>query len=159
MQVYTGVSQEIKASPERVFELATAIATLPKVFKGYGPIPAIVDAEIVGGGEIREGAIRRVKNSDGSVIDEEIICLKRPEKQVYRLLRGFKPPFSLLVRSGGGDWTFSTFDGGTSITWKFYFELTSFLAYPLMALIMKRYFRQALQDCLYQIKLLAEDAI
>jgi ribosome-associated toxin RatA of RatAB toxin-antitoxin module len=157
MKVHSQASIEIKAFPEKVFDFAIAVTTLPKVFKGYGVIPGIRSAEIVGGGEMREGAIRRVINSDNSVIDEEIIQLTRPTKQTYKLMGGFKPPFSFLVRSGGGDWTFTPSHDSTTITWAFYFELTSPLAYPLMGFIMSAYFQKAQQHCLAEIKKYVEN--
>lgn len=159
MKVQSQASIEIKASPEQVFDFATAVSTLPKVFKGYGVIPGIRSAEIVGGGEMREGAIRRVTNSDSSAIDEEIIQLTRPTKQVYKLIGGFKPPFSYLVRYGGGDWTFTPSNDSTIVNWKFYFELTSALAYPLMALIMSSQFQKAQQLCLAEIKKSVENVV
>lgn len=158
MNVQSQASIEIRALPEKVFDFATAVSTLPKVFKGYGIIPAILNAEIVGGGEIREGAIRQVTNADGSVIDEEIIQLTRPTKQTYKLIRGFKPPFSFLVRSGGGDWTLTPSNNLTIVTWKFYFELTSVLAYPLMTFVMSTYFQKAQQRCLTEIKNYVENS-
>lgn len=155
MKIQSQAAIEIKASPEKVFDFATNLENLPKVFKGYGVIPAICKAEIAGGGEMQQGITRRVTNSDGSIIDEEIITLKRPTKQTYRLVKGFKPPFSFLVKSGGGDWTFSPSPNAansTFLTWEFYFELTSPLAYPIMAFIMSSYFQKAQQLCLNEIK-------
>lgn len=155
MKIQSKAAIEIKASPEKVFDYATNLENLPKVFKGYGVIPAICKAEIADGGEMQQGVTRRITNSDGSIIDEEILTLKRPTKQTYRLVKGFKPPFSYLVKSGGGDWTFTPTPNTTNstfITWEFYFELTSPLAYPIMAFIMSSYFQKAQQLCLNEIK-------
>ncbi|MFB2977764.1 SRPBCC family protein [Microseira sp. BLCC-F43] len=159
MKVQSQASIEIKASPEQVFDFATAVSSLPKVFKGYGVIPAIRSAEIVGGGEMRSGVIRRVTNYDNSVIDEEIIKLTRPTKQTYKIVSGFKPPFSYLVRSGGGDWTLTPSNDSTIVTWKFYFEVTSVLAYPIVALIMSAQFQKAQQSCLAEIKKYVENVV
>jgi len=49
----------------------------------------------------------------------------------YGWTGGVKPPFSLLVRSGGGNWDFTETEGGTRIVWTYTFDLTSPLAYPL----------------------------
>lgn len=157
MKVQAQASVEIGALPEKVFDFATEVSTLPKVFKGYGAIPAILSAEIVNGGEMRVGAIRRVTNSDTSVIEEEIIQLRRPVKHSYKLIGGFKPPFSFLIRSGGGDWTLMPFNGSTIVIWKFYFELTSIFAYPLMAFMMSAFFQKAQQRCLNEIKKYVEN--
>lgn len=158
MKVQSRASIEINALPEIVFDCATAPDNLPKFFKGYGVIPGILSVEIVGGGEMREGVIRRVKNLDNSIIDEEIINLKRPTKQTYKLISGFKPPFSFLVRSGGGDWTFTLSHNSTILVWEFYFELTSILASPLMTFIMSVFFQKAQQLCLNKIKKYVENA-
>jgi ribosome-associated toxin RatA of RatAB toxin-antitoxin module len=159
MKVQSQASIEIKASPEQVFDFATAVSSLPKVFKGYGVIPGIRSAEIVSGGEMRSGVIRRVTNYDNSVIDEEIIKLTRPTKQTYKIVSGFKPPFSYLVRSGGGDWTLTPSNDSTIVNWKFYFEVTSVLAYPIVALIMSAQFQKAQQSCLAEIKKYVENVV
>lgn len=159
MKVQSRASIEINALPETVFDCATSPENLPKFFKGYGAIPGILNVEIVGGGETREGVIRRVTNSDNSIIDEEIINLKRPTKQTYKLSSGFKPPFSFLVSAGGGDWTFTPSNNSTILVWEFYFELTSILAYPLMEFIMSAYFQKAQQLCLNEIKKYVENAV
>lgn len=44
---------------------------------------------------------------------------------------GVKSPFSLLVRSGSGNWDFTETEGVTRIVWTYTFGLTSPLAYPL----------------------------
>ncbi|HEY9811818.1 MAG TPA: SRPBCC family protein [Halomicronema sp.] len=155
MKIYSKADIEIQATPEEVFDFATNVENLPKVFKGYGVIPSIIKAEIVGGIEMQQGVTRRVTNSDNSIIDEEIIILKKPTKQTYQLVKGFKPPFSFLVKKGGGDWTFSPIANTPKLTflnWEFYFELTSPLAYPIMAFIMSAYFQKAQQLCLKEIK-------
>ncbi len=158
MKVQSRASIEINALPEKVFDFATAPDNLPKLFKGYGVIPGILNVEIVGDSETREGVIRRVTNLDNSIIDEEIIELKRPTKQTYKLISGFNPPLSFLVRSGAGDWTFTPSNNSTILVWEFYFELTSILAYPLMAFIMSAYFHKAQQLCLSEIKKYVENA-
>ncbi|MEG4803531.1 SRPBCC family protein [Microcoleus sp. ARI1-B5] len=152
MLVKTNAVVEIAASPEVVFDFVTSLSNLPKVFRGYGPIPAIIKAEMADGGEMREGGVRRIENSDTSVIDEEIITFKKPERQTYRLVRGFKFPISLLIESGGGDWKFTTTAKGTRIDWEFYFVLTSGLFYPVGFLLVQVFMNKAMQQCLDTIK-------
>jgi hypothetical protein len=152
MLVKTNALVEIPASPEIVFDFVTSLSNLPKVFRGFGPIPAIVKAEMADGGEMREGGVRRIENSDGSVIDEEIITFKKPERQSYRLVRGFKFPISLLIESGGGDWKFTTTAKGTRIDWEFYFTLTSPVLYPVGLLLVQVFMQTAMQQCLDRIQ-------
>ena len=130
----------------------TSLSNLPKVFRGFGPIPAIIKAEMVDGGEMREGGVRRIENSDGSVIDEEIITFNKTGRQTYRLVRGFKFPISLLIESGGGDWKFTATAKGTRIDWEFYFMLTSGLFYPVGLLLVQVFMQTAMQQCLDNIQ-------
>jgi hypothetical protein len=152
MLVKTNALVEIAASPEVVFDFVTSLSNLPKVFRGYGPIPAIIKAEMADGGEMREGGVRRIENSDSSVIDEEIITFKKPERQSYRLVRGFKFPISLLIEFGGGDWNFTATAKGTRIDWAFYFMLTSPVFYPLGLLLVQVFMQKAMQQCLDNIQ-------
>ncbi|WP_293349629.1 MULTISPECIES: SRPBCC family protein [unclassified Microcoleus] len=152
MLVKTNALVEIPASPEIVFDFVTSLSNLPKVFRGFGPIPAIVKAEMADGGEMREGGVRRIENSDGSVIDEEMISFQKPERQSYRLVRGFKFPISLLIESGGGDWKFTATEKGTRIDWEFYFMLTSPVLYPVGLLLVQVFMQKAMQQCLDNIQ-------
>jgi Polyketide cyclase / dehydrase and lipid transport len=152
MLVKTNALVEIAASPEVVFDFVTSLSTLPKVFRGFGPIPAIIKAEMADGGEMCEGGVRRIENSDALVIEEEIITFQRAERQTYRLVRGFKFPISLLIESGGGDWKFTTTEKGTRIDWEFYFVLTSGLFYPVGLLLVQVCMNKAMQQCLDNIK-------
>ncbi|MEZ2226962.1 MAG: SRPBCC family protein [Microcoleus sp.] len=152
MLVKTNALVEIAASPEVVFDFVTSLSNLPKVVRGFGLIPAIMKAEMADSGEMREGGVRRIENSDGSVIDEEIISFKKPERQTYRLVRGFKFPISLLIESGGGDWKFTATPKGTRIDWEFYFMLTSPVFYPVGFLLVQVFMQKAMQQCLDNIQ-------
>ncbi len=152
MLVKTNALVEISASPEVVFDFVTSLSNLPKVFRGFGPIPAIMKAEMADSGGMREGGVRRIENSDASVIEEEIITFQRPERQTYRLVRGFKFPISLLIESGGGDWKFTATAKGTRIDWEFYFVLTSGFFYPVGLLLVQVFMNKAMQQCLDTIK-------
>ncbi|MCC3450749.1 MAG: SRPBCC family protein [Microcoleus sp. PH2017_29_MFU_D_A] len=152
MLVKTNALVEIPASPEVVFDFVASLSNVPKSFRGFGLIPAIIKAEMADGGEMREGGVRQIKHSDGSVIDEEIITFKKPERQTYRLVRGFKFPISLLIESGGGDWKFTTTEKGTRIDWEFYFMLTSPVFYPVGLLLVQVFMQKAMQQCLDNIQ-------
>ena len=148
MNISTQVSVNISETVEKVFDLATNMSRFPDFFKGSGPVPAVQQVTWQSGASPVPGAKRNVHNSDGSVIVEELIQLTRPEKHSYRLISGFKPPFSWMVRAARGDWTFASIGDGTHVDWHYEFELTSPLAWPVTAVIVKLFFRRAMQDCL-----------
>ena len=138
---------EIAAPPERVFDFITRPDSVAKTFKGHGPVPVATKSELVDG-PMRVGAIRRVTNSDGSVIDEEILELERPRIQRYRLLGGFRGAAKLAVRGAHGSWLLEPTATGTLITWTFTFDIRP-LAYPIGAL-MRGPFRKAMQKALLE---------
>lgn len=148
----------IAAPPERVFDVAVAVETLPKVFVGYGPVPAIREAWLKNGGPMAVGAVRYVRNSDGSVIEERITALKRPRLQAYQLVAGFRPPFSWLLRRACGRWDFSALPEGTQIDWHFSFQPRSRLTAPLLALLVALFFRRAQRRCLARLAAMLESA-
>lgn len=141
----------IAAAPDRVFAHITQPDAPARTFRGHGPVPAAVKAEIVGGGELRVGAIRQVTSSDGSVVDEEIVALVPGERQAYRLVRGIKRPLSWLVRGAGGEWVLEAVGEGTEVTWTFTFELRTFLVWPV-ARIVGRAFRKAMRKALAETR-------
>ena len=135
---------------EEVFDYAVAANNLAKLFRGYGPIPAIervtLDAD-----ELAVGVIRTIHNSDGSNVGEKILVLERPRRHEYRLVSGIKAPFKWLVRVGEGRWTFEPSERGTHVAWHYEFELTSPFAYPPAAILIKTFFRTAMKRCLRRL--------
>lgn len=159
MLLRTGASIELPLRPQEAFDLITgpdALARLPEVWLGYGPIPRIVKAEMVGGAPMRVGAVRRVWTADGSVTDEEIREHARPARHAYRLVAGLRPPLSFFVRWNEGDWTFTPTAEGTRIDWRYTWELTSPLVFPVMGPLVLVFFRRAMEDCLARVKAAAE---
>jgi hypothetical protein len=146
----------ILARRERVFDIATANETLPRIFSGYGPVPAIVDARIESGRPPAAGEIRLMSISDGSTLREEIVELVRPTRHRYRLVEGFAPPLSWLVRSATARWSFEEISSGTRVTWRFVFEPVSALAGPLVNLAASLFFQPAQVRCLKALKQLCE---
>ena len=138
---------EIAAPPERVFDFITSPDAVAKTFRGHGPIPAATKSELVDGA-MRVGAIRRITNSDGSVIDEEILELERPRLQRYRLLGGFRGAAKLAIRCASGRWLLEPTATGTRITWTFTFDIRP-LGYPI-GVAMRGPFRKAMQKALQE---------
>jgi hypothetical protein len=148
MQVKIIASVQIPMSPEEVFDYVMDLNNLCKVFRGKGPIPAIEKMQVEGGGPLKVGAVRLTTMSDGSVLEEDILVYERGRCNRYRIERGFKPPLSLLVRWGEGEFLFTQNAGATQVVWNYTFELTTPLVYPLAALILKVFMRGALQEAL-----------
>lgn len=148
MRIKTEVAVEVAAPKEVVFEYATNPKNFPKFFKGAGPIPAVTKIENTNGEETRAGTIRKVTSSDGAVMMEEMIEFDPPEHQRYILKSGIKAPLSFLVKSGGGEWDFLKTKRGTMVIWRFHFELSSPVVYPIGALLVKVFFKTAMMRCL-----------
>jgi len=152
MLIQTCAQIFIDAPIEQVFDESIDCQNLPKFFTGYQAIPAIVHATTTDGLPLHEGSTRIVQNSNGSAIEEAIVALHRPTLQAYKLLRGFKPPFSWLVRSASGQWSYQAMNSGTHITWQFEFEIQNRLAYIVFLALVKHSFQTAQNICLTNLK-------
>ena len=104
------------------------------------------------GETLQESSRRIVTNDDGSIIEEVITTLKRPEIQAYQLVKGMKPPFAWLVRTACGEWRYEAIAAGTRVTWRFQFELQNGLAYFAFVLAAKQPFQTAQEICLSNLK-------
>jgi hypothetical protein len=152
MKVETRASVTVPVAREQAFALATDMANFHRYFKGSGPIPSVRKVVWHPGAQPVPGAKRDVHNSDGSVIVEELLELTVPARHRYRLVSGFKPPFSWLVEFAEGDWRFTPETTGTRIDWHYVFQLRSPLALPVALPIVKIFFRRAMQDCLESMR-------
>jgi uncharacterized protein YndB with AHSA1/START domain len=151
MQIRVSATTTIDCPRPRVYEYATSDAALPKLFVGYGAIPAIKLSETLDL-PAAAGSKRRITNSDGSVLTEEILELTAPTAHRYRIVAGLKVPFSLLVKVGEGSWTFADVGGRTKVTWDYAFTVTNILAWPSAALLIKTQFRPAMQRALDRLR-------
>jgi len=139
MKLSVGAQIEIPKPPEQVFDLAVSCDGLVQILRPVGVIPGVAKAEMNGGAKPATGARRSVTMTDRSTMDEEIILFERPSRHVYRWANRPALPFSLLVRSGEGDWTFSPSGSGTRVDWLYTFELTTPLVRPLAALVLSAF--------------------
>jgi len=147
MQLHTQATVTTAMTPGQAYAQATDAASFSRYFKGAGPVPAVNNVEWESAAQ-GVGARRRVHNSDGSIIIEEVLELSAPRRHRYRLVSGFKPPFSWMVKWAEGDWRFTPEGAGTRIEWHYYFELRSVAVAPLVLPIVHVFFRRAMQDCL-----------
>lgn len=138
------------ASREAVFDLVAAPDAAGRSFTGYGPVPAARRSFSVDDGPLRTGSLRVVENADGSVVEEEIVALVRPERQAYVLRAGLPPSLARLTTKPSGEWTFVDVDGDTHVRWEFRFPSRSALAIPML-FVVSRLFRAAMRRCLENI--------
>ena len=138
MKLDARVTVYVPRSPQEVFDFAVANENMPGLLRVFGPIPGVIKVELLDGSILSKGARRLVSMSDGTTMREEVLELtpptsSTPGRHEYRWMHAPAPPFSLLVKSGHADWTFSAERDGTRVNWDYQFELTSPLAYPLAA--------------------------
>jgi len=146
-QISTSASVFIPRPREEVFARATDSTNTPELLRGRGPFAGITKVEMHEGQALATGSKRRVFMTDGTVLEEVILAFDPPATYRYGWEGGAKFPFSLLVRSGTGDWGFTEEEGGTRIVWTYTFGLTSPLAYPLaipIAWLFKGWLQQGL---------------
>jgi len=129
--ISTSASVFIPRPREEVFAVATDSTNTPRTIRRRGPFAGIRKIEMYEGQSLAKGSKRRIFMTDGTVLDEVILDYDPPKRHRYGWSGGVKPPFSLLVRSGTGNWDFIETEGGTRIVWTYTFGLTSPLAYPL----------------------------
>lgn len=149
--VSTSASVVVPRPREQVFAVATDSTNAARTLRSRGPFAGISKVEMHEGQTLSTGARRRIYMTDGTVLEEVILDYDPPTRHRYGWAGGAKFPFSLLVRSGTGNWEFTEVEGGTQIVWSYTFELTSPLAYPL-ALPIVRLFRGWLQQGLDAIQ-------
>ena len=144
--ISTSASVLIPRPRDEVFAVVTD-GTNATLLRPRGPFAGISKVEMHEGQTLATGSKRRVIMTDGSVLEEEILAFDPPVRYRYGWTGGVKFPFSLLVRSGGGNWDFAEEAGGTRIVWTYTFGLTSPLAYPLavpIAQLFKGWLQQGL---------------
>jgi hypothetical protein len=128
-----------KASVELTFDAIVPIE-LPKMFLGYGPLPAVTGTRDLTGEWDHVGATRTVDLADGSSAREEITAYERPRYFAYRL-SGFTGSLRALVNDVRGEFWFSAAnDGRTEIRWRYAFEPRR-LRRPIVALVLARLWR------------------
>ena len=152
MQVHSQASITINAPREDVFAFTNDVSKFPQTFQGFGPIPGMDRVVNLNGDETREGTIRNIYNVDGTVLEEHLVAHSAPSEMAYEIVSGLRAPFSWLVRGAGGRWTFADRGDSTDVVWRFRFDLTSPLIYPIGYLVGSVLFRKAQERCLQATK-------
>jgi hypothetical protein len=145
MKIEICVTRTIAAAPAAVFALALDAQRFPATFAGCGPVPAL--RRITTHGAPAVGNLREVTSSDGSQLIERITIFDPPQRHAYTL-SNLRPPLAWLVSTGDADWTFADADGATRVNWRYAFNLTSALAWPLAAPLLQVFMRAAMRRCL-----------
>jgi hypothetical protein len=148
MQITCYAERTLRCAAPPAFDFAVDAERFPPMFTGYGPIPAIRSITLEG--PLAVGVTRRIANSDGSMLTEQVTALDRPTRHAYSL-GGFRAPFSWLVKRGHADWAFEAQQSITHVRWSYCFDLRSPLAYPLAALLLQFFMARAMQRCLDQM--------
>lgn len=153
MRVFNTESIVVPGPRAAVFERAFALAEMPKLLRGWGPVPGVERAEMLDPGEYAVGKIRRIHNTDGSSLDEEILAHEPPSAHSYRLYGNFRGLAKLLVTEGRGDWRFNELgESRTEVSWRYEFTLTSPLAWPLAVPMMKVAFANMQRGTLQRLR-------
>jgi hypothetical protein len=119
---------------------------LAKIFRGLGPLPAVVATREQTAPWDRVGASRLVELSDGSSAHEQLTAYRAPEHFAYRLDH-FTGTLRLLVSHADGAWWFSEAPAGTHVRWTYTFQPRAGRALAVqlfVAPLWKRYQRWAL---------------
>jgi hypothetical protein len=153
--VSTEAEADFRATPEQAFDAANDLDRIADAFVAFGPIPGVTRAEVIGGGPLALGSIRKVHTNDGNSVDEEMLVFERGKAVAYRLT-GISPPFSFLVRFARADWQLTATSTGTRVRWNYSFTLTSPLAWPLAYPLLTLVFRRWMLGCLREIGAIAE---
>lgn len=127
-------------------EQAFAEVTSPDnldTFVGFGPIPGILEATVEGEDALGEGAVLRVRNTDGSTHRERIEVLEPPSRYRIRIF-DFDSAFRHLVDHAIEQLDFSRYGGRTAIAREFRFTLKTTLLAPAAYLLLHGFFGPAL---------------
>ncbi len=122
LSVEVEVDGYARASPAHTFETIVPI-DLTQIFKGFGPLPAVVGNREQTGAWDHVGATRVVELSDGSEAPERITDYAAPHHFAYRV-GPFSGALRRVVVSADGAWWFSDAgDRGTHVRWSYTFRL------------------------------------
>jgi len=146
VNISTAVSQIFDASLATAWEVAIDSSQFPSFFDGFVLIPAVEKIELFYENP-KVGGKRKVHNSDGSILDEEILVFSPQAEHSYQL-SGFRFPFSWMVATASGSWVFEQREDKTLVSWTYRFTTASWLLAPITYLVVHIFFRTAMARCL-----------
>lgn len=145
MHVDVRAERFLPGPSDRAFGLSLDPLRFPALFRGFGPIPGLRRIHLHAPPGI--GSTRDVEDETGVVMRERITAFDPPHHHAY-VLDGLKPPLRWLAREGQADWRFHADGERTRVTWRYRFLLTSPLAWPLAAPLLKVFMQGAMRRCL-----------
>lgn len=129
MRLSTDASVVIDRPRAEVFAQLVTDEALVRHCRKWGPFAAIESARTEG--ELREGALRQVRMSDGMELEETITEWIEPRCHGYRWSDPPKP-LGLLVKQADGLWLFDEVGPGrTQVTWRYTFTFRSPIFWPV----------------------------
>lgn len=126
---------------------------LTRLFRGKGPLPAVVRTFDQTGPWDVLGQTRRVELSDGQCLTEQVLTVSPPEKGQasfgYRVF-GYSGFIGSMTNEALGNWSFRQNGPATTVHWCYSFRpRNAFVALPLRAvigLIWSRYMADAIRN-------------
>jgi hypothetical protein len=115
-------------SPEETFDFVCDLSKWP-LFRGYGPLPGIVEASLPAGEPVALGSRIRVRNTDGTVHHEVVIAFERGRRYAVRM--ELAPPASYVMRSIEESVDLEPISGGTRVVRRFATTPRSLLVSPV----------------------------
>jgi len=138
------IEGQVPAPIETVFDVFMPI-DLTTIMRGYGPLPAVSAVEDQSGVWASIGESRIIRFADGHGMLETLTRVDRPRGFAYTL-SNLTNALRLLVHRFHGSWAFEDCSASTGpsvvrATWRYAFDVRSWLTRPLAWLILTLFWR------------------
>ena len=148
MHIETVAQENMCGNQESVWSVVTDLTRFPSFFDGFVVIPSVERIDVLYDEPI-SGGKRKVHNSDGSILEEELLDFTPHSEHRYRLCGGFTFPFSWMIHGAEATWICSKVsDTQTNVVWTYRFHVRSRLLSPLTYIVVKLFFAKAMSLCL-----------
>ena len=115
------ITTDVEVNQKTAFEYNVPI-DLISIFKGYGPLPAVIGIRDQTGAWDAVGQTRKVLLSDGNSTQEKLTSYEHPNYFSYTVSE-FSGFLGCLVSSANGEWWFSSISSNkTYIKWSYAFK-------------------------------------
>ncbi len=134
--VASTVSITVRIAPDQAFGVVAPV-DLSRIFRGYGPLPAVVATDHQTGVWDTPGTTRTPRLSDGSTAHETLTTYTPPYYFAYSVTN-FTNALRWLTPGARGEWWFTpTADGATLVRWRYTFAARSRLVFPVLWLVVR----------------------